>query len=251
MDWNRSENAPKDVEAFFNTITVTKSHVGTFFMTNGCSVGYMGLQDRDPKWVIFSIWDQEGCPTELVESGPLTKTSGFGGEGTGGKSWLEFEWELGVTYSLCVGARPDRDGKTLYSGYFLHPVQGWLLIASFRTKHPTDGPYLCRLGSFIEDWLSEDSNGAIRRECKLGPPLVRLAGRERAEGCIDCRAISQDTRQSRGYLNRHVFQSGDSIAIAIGGDAQHECGTELYCGPLKQADPDQMPDLSAIDALRQ
>jgi len=221
-----------DVESFFNSITVLESHDGTFFMTNGCSVGYTGLQDRSPKWVIFSIWDQPGYPVEIVELGPLTRTEQFGGEGTGGKSWIEFDWRIGETYSFCLASKSDGD-RVRYSGFFLHPTKGWLLIATFRTKHPHDGPYVRCLGSFIEDWLSDACRGGLRRECLFGPALVCLKGTLALAACTECRGISQDTRQFDGYLNRHVYRTGEKIGVAIGGDSCHERGTDLYCGGLE------------------
>ena len=92
-------------------------------MTNGCSAGYLGLQDRDPKWIIFSIWDQPNAPVETIELGPLTKSEPFGGEGTGGKSWIEFDWQIGETYSCRLSTTPDTLNTTwtVFTGEFQHP----------------------------------------------------------------------------------------------------------------------------------
>merc|ERR1712226_262720 len=108
---------------------------GTYYSAINFSAGYMGIQDRDPKWVIFSCWDQPDFPVEKVEVGEHTKVEGFGGEGTGGKSYIEFDWEIGVEYSMCVKCEEGSDGKAKYSGYFMHPDHGWVLIAAFLAKN--------------------------------------------------------------------------------------------------------------------
>jgi len=143
---------------------------------------------------------------------------------------MEYDWVLGRTYSLCMTARPA-DGATLHSGFFSDGGD-WVHLATFRMKHQNDGHHLRRLGSFVEDWLSDGKNGGYRRECLFGPALVRLSGADGLVGCTSCRGISQDTRLPAGYLNRHVYRDGQCIGVAIGGDGEHAHGTDLFCGPL-------------------
>lgn len=224
----------EDVDGFYNSVCVAESTDGTFFMTNGFSVGYMGLQDKSPKWVIFSCWDQPGCPVEVVEQGPLTQTDCFGGEGTGGKSWIEFDWQAGVRYSMCVTSRAGAAGKTIYSGYFMHPQRGWTLVASMQTRHPNDGRFLKGLGSFEEDWLSNDKKGGILRASHLGPALVHYAGAgEDWHSCGRCRGASQDTRQPAGYLNREVKCIERSLLVGVCTGGMNDLLPDLYDGPLQ------------------
>src|SRR5262245_54770317 len=45
--------------AFYNEIKVLESAPGTYFMTNGFSAGYYGIQEsaKSTKVLLFSIWD--------------------------------------------------------------------------------------------------------------------------------------------------------------------------------------------------
>mmetsp|Transcript_70296 Transcript_70296/g.228524 ORF Transcript_70296/g.228524 Transcript_70296/m.228524 type:complete len:289 (-) Transcript_70296:30-896(-) len=191
-------------------------------MTNGFSVGYLGMQDRDPKWIIFSCWDQPDFPVQVVKVGDLANT----------ETWLEYEWELGKEYSFCVKAAPGADSQTVYSGYFMHPQHGWTLIATFNTKHLIEGQCLKGLGSFIEDWLSDENNGGIVRESYLGPALVHYSTAQVWRSCNGCRGASADTRQPAGYLNRMV-QCDGSLVIQIRSGGLDDCDATLYRGPLK------------------
>jgi hypothetical protein len=244
------------VTQFTNSIKILTSHKGTFFMTNGCSAGYLGLQDRDPKWIIFSIWDQPNAPVETIELGPLTKSEPFGGEGTGGKSWIEFDWQIGETYSCRLSTTPDTLNTTwtVFTGEFQHPELGWILIAKFKTKMANNSKHhLSSLSSFLEDWMGQGNGcthpkGEIRRECILGPPMVQIANNETktnpdAESNIlvtSCKGCSADTRQMAGYQNRHVYllETG-LVGVAIGGNGQHEHGTDLYYGELDKTISDE------------
>ena len=64
----------------------------------------MGIQDCSPKspGVLFSIWDNvNGSSDDKVEvlaQGKGMTVQQFGGEGTGGKSFLEYDWKVGETY---------------------------------------------------------------------------------------------------------------------------------------------------------
>mmetsp|Transcript_23900 Transcript_23900/g.74434 ORF Transcript_23900/g.74434 Transcript_23900/m.74434 type:complete len:341 (+) Transcript_23900:39-1061(+) len=208
-----------DADRFYTSVLVTESYDGTYFSAINFSSGYMGIQDRNPKWVIFSCWDQPGYPVEKVEVGKLTKTDCFRGEGTGWKSWIEFDWQLGVTYSMCVKCEEGCGGKTKYSGYFMHPDHGWILIASFLAKNP-EGPCHTvgrKLGAFCEDWLSDSKNGGHRRSCVYGPALIHYASQDSWYSCRSCHGTSNDTRQPIGYLNREVKCHDLAASMCIGG----------------------------------
>lgn len=56
----------------------------------------------------------------------------FGGEGSGGQSYLVYPWQAGVIYRFWLKVTPDGKGNTVYNGYFFdYKVRKWLLIASF------------------------------------------------------------------------------------------------------------------------
>src|SRR5260370_952389 len=86
--------------AFYNEMTVEKSAVGTYFMACGWDKGYFGIQElgNGKKVLIFSVWDAGGDDPKAVAEDKRVKllykdekvrTGRFGGEGTGGQSFLD------------------------------------------------------------------------------------------------------------------------------------------------------------------
>jgi hypothetical protein len=148
--------------AFYNEVTVEKSAEGTYFCACGWDKGYFGIQEQSggKKVVIFSVWDsgqndpkavKEDQRVKLLHKHPKVRTGRFGGEGTGGQSFLDFDWKVGTTYRFIVHARQD-DQRTEYSGYFYAPELGeWLHLITFSTitggKSDLGGYY-----SFVEDF---------------------------------------------------------------------------------------------------
>lgn len=90
---------------WFQRVVPLASAPVTYFSTNGHSFGYGGIQQVDDTTgrVIFSLWDQGGCDTDTdpnCDPDDLAKTvacgkgvtcKGFGGEGTGRKSYYDRE----------------------------------------------------------------------------------------------------------------------------------------------------------------
>lgn len=123
----------------------------TYFMTNGFDNGYAGfqVQEQRRRLILFSIWD----PCEVVEVGPSVQSSRFGGEGTGWKTWLPFDWKTNVVYTVRVTAELETSRSTLYSCFV--DVQGsWQLISRIR-RHGS-GELLNHLHSFLENWSMDD-----------------------------------------------------------------------------------------------
>ena len=141
--WSAPSN-PQAITWLYTEVTVTESAINTYYMTNGFYGGYMGIQDRTPKWVIFSIWDKtstdddpNASPDDLVKliaKGKDVKVTRFGGEGTGGKSYLEYTWNVGQTYQLMVNVRPSAEpDKAIFTGWFRIPeLNIWRMLASFQ-----------------------------------------------------------------------------------------------------------------------
>ena len=123
----------------------------------GKAAGYGGIQGH-PKanLFIFSIWDHDShsAPIRAVHRGGGTLTEGFGGEGTGLKSWnFKIGWSPDVWYTLVSRCWPmddhthfgywRRDGE---SGRWLHLVTMDVATQEARFRGRTD--------AFIEDWLN-------------------------------------------------------------------------------------------------
>lgn len=120
-----SFTVPENTEYFYSEITVPSGHdpVGSYFMANGFSSGYFGIQvnSETERRVLFSVWDSPAGKTTLLKKGGDVIAQDFGGEGTGGQSFLRYDWEPGRSYRFITRARPDGQGNTLYSAWFGTP----------------------------------------------------------------------------------------------------------------------------------
>ena len=114
--------------AFYNEVTPRQSAPGTFFMVCGWNTGYFGLQELGDgkKLVIFSVWDNargddpnavdEDVRVKLLHQDSGVRIGRFGGEGTGGQSFYDLDWQLDQTYRFLVSAKANGN-RTEYSGY--------------------------------------------------------------------------------------------------------------------------------------
>ncbi len=136
-------------------IPVGEDPIGSYFMANGFGQGYMGIQVNGPdeRRVLFSVWDPEdgGGKTTLVKKGPNVVVNDFGGEGTGGQSYLLYPWVAGNTYKFITRVRPDGQGASLYSAWFFAPEDGqWHFIATW--KRPNINTWLTDFYAFAENF---------------------------------------------------------------------------------------------------
>lgn len=158
---------PKDstIAWFYNEITVPVgvNSTNAYYMTNGFSGGYMGIQlnSATERRIIFSVWsnystnDPKEIPADyaitLIKKGKDVFTGEFGNEGSGGHSHLVFPWKQGVTYKMLLGAKSAGD-HTIYTAYFYTPEnRKWNLIARW-DKTKTGGKLLSGLYSFVENF---------------------------------------------------------------------------------------------------
>lgn len=128
----------------------------------GTAAGYAGLQAHpDGHNFICSVWDNPAhtAPITAVHRGPGTKTEGFGGEGTGLKSWnFTLGWDVDAWYTL-VGRCWDVGDHTHLgmwvhseaTGEWTHLVTFDVAVANARFEGGTD--------AFLEDWLDTGENG--------------------------------------------------------------------------------------------
>jgi hypothetical protein len=174
----------KTIEWFYNELTVPegKDPVGSYYMANGFGEGYFGMQVVSPaeRWILFSVWspfstnNPKDIPADqqvgLLAKGKDVQGGEFGGEGSGGKSFLRFPWKAGATYRFLNRAKPDGKGYTIYTGWFFTPESNqWHLIASF--KRPKTDKHLTGVHSFLENFA--DRNGWQGRECHYGNQWAR------------------------------------------------------------------------------
>ncbi|WP_104382861.1 DUF3472 domain-containing protein [Sphingobacterium sp. HMA12] len=145
-------------EWMYNEVIVPAGQdpVGSYYMANGFGQGYFGFQvnSATQRKIIFSVWDpskESDGKTTVVSNGTDVAVSGFGGEGTGGKSNWTFNWSTETTYKFLTRIRPDGLGNTLYSSWFYAPELGtWKYIATF--KRPAISTYITGAYSFLENF---------------------------------------------------------------------------------------------------
>ncbi len=157
---------PANTAYFYNEVKVARGDdpVGSYFMANGFNSGYFGMQVNSAKErrMLFSVWDADnGAKTTLVRKGPDVVDNGFGGEGTGGQSYLVFDWKAGHTYKFITRAQPDGAGNTQFSAWFYAPeTKAWRFIATW--QRPSTNSYLAGVYSFVENF--DDSAGYVGRK---------------------------------------------------------------------------------------
>jgi hypothetical protein len=179
--------------AFYNEVTVRQSAPGTYFMVCGWDKGYFGIQElgNGKKLMLFSVWDsnqnnpnavEKEKRTQLLHQDEGVRIGRFGGEGTGGQSFFDYDWKVGETYRFLVKAKINGQ-RTEYAGYFFVPeTKAWKHLVTFSTL--TGGRPLGGFYAFVEDFkrdrvsttkarLAEFGNGWVMTEEELWVPLNR------------------------------------------------------------------------------
>ncbi len=168
---------------FYNEVTVEKSAEGTYFCVCGFDAGYFGIQEltKGKKVVIFSVWDpgnqndpksvKEEQRVQLIHKDEQVRTGRFGGEGTGGQSFLDYDWKVGETYRFAVHAKLDGN-RTKFAGYFFVPeMKAWKHLVTFSTLHK--GRLLGGYYSFVEDFRRNRVSATHARQAQFGNGWVR------------------------------------------------------------------------------
>jgi hypothetical protein len=173
---------PEGGTAFYNEITVESSAPSTYFMTNGYSGGYYGIQELEDgrKIAIFSIFgpDRGSVPDDKLTSRVLYRI-GYGdfvihGEYAGGPSIrIPFDWEVGQTYATMITNQPDdtpgNHAQIVTAWLNTKPVgqkPNWLKLMTVKTERPAATPLqMTGLYSFIEDFIRDGSftEGRVRQ----------------------------------------------------------------------------------------
>ena len=156
---------------YYNEVTVPENEdkIGSYFMANGFGEGYFGIQvnSASERRVLFSVWSPfdtdnpasipESHKIKMLKKGENVHTGEFGNEGSGGQSYLKYNWKAGTTYKFLLQGFPLNNNTTTYTAYFYAPELGkWLLIASF--NRPETSTYLKRFHSFLENFVPEQGD---------------------------------------------------------------------------------------------
>lgn len=172
--------------AFYVEATVTQSAGGTYFCAAGFNSGYFGIQElaSGKKVVIFSVWDPtagddpkavpDAKRVKQLHQGDGVRVGRFGGEGTGGQSFLDYDWKVGQTYRFLVTAEPDPadDTRVAFAGHFYLPEKkAWKHLVTFSTV--TAKTHLGGYYSFVEDFKRDRQSTQTVRTAEYGNAWVR------------------------------------------------------------------------------
>ncbi len=200
--------ADENVEWFYNEVTVPEKQdvIGSYFMANGFGEGYFGMQvnSANERRILFSVWspfqtdDPKSIPKDkqivMLKKGSDVYTGEFGNEGSGGQSYLKYNWKAGNTYKFLLRGKPSDDSTTTYTAYFFAPeIAEWKLIASF--KRPKTQTYLKKLHSFLENFIPE--TGDQTRKVYFGNQWIRNSSGKWTE--LNQAKFSADATARKGY----------------------------------------------------
>ena len=213
--------AGKSVQWSYSEVTVPvgEDKLGSFFMVNGHSQGYFGMQvnSETERRVLFSIWSAFSTddPSQIPEDYKVTNLGNgtgvtvqdFGNEGSGIQSFIDVDWKAGVTYKFLLKGEPSISGSTDYAGYFFDPEVGdWKLIASLR--RPKTDTYLTGIYSFLENF--QPSAGYLSRKVNFSNQWVYTTDNvwnEMTKGnfTADATAINGDRADYEGGVEGSTF----------------------------------------------
>lgn len=228
--------------AFYNEIKVEKSADGTYFMVCGWSKGYYGIQEKadGKKVLIFSVWDpgsqndpkavKDEQRVKLMHQGEGVRIGRFGNEGTGGQSFLDYDWKVGETYRFMVRAAADGETRTAYSGYFYHPEKKvWLHLVTFSTI--TKGTMLTGLYSFVEDFRRNKISATKEREALFGNGWALAK-----DGKWSALDKARFTADSNPVLNINAKVSDNHFRLGTGGAIKNDDAKLKDTISLKRSD---------------
>lgn len=214
-----------EVVAYYNEVTVRESAVGSYFMVCGWNKGYFGIQElgNGKKLAIFSVWDsdqndpkavQEDHRVKLLHKDEKVRIGRFGGEGTGGQSFFDYDWKNGETYRFLVTAKPD-GLRTEYAGYFYVPEdKAWKHLVTFSTI--TGGKHLGGYYSFVEDFKRDKVSTTKVRQAEFGNGWVQAK-----DGVWQALSKARFTADRNPVTNIDAGIVGGRFFLATGGDTKN------------------------------
>jgi hypothetical protein len=214
-------------DIFYCEVTVQQTAPGTYFMVAGFRMGYFGLQELadHSKVILFSVWEPgeqnnpnttpEDRRVETLSIGPGVRSRRFGGEGTGGQSFYDYDWKVGETYRFAVFSKAIGE-RTAYMGYFYVPEESrWQPMAAFSTL--AGGKQITGCYSFVEDFRRNRISATQARRAAFSNPWVRsLDGRwqdiDRARFTADANPV----------LNIDAGAEAGRFFLATGGETRND-----------------------------
>ena len=222
---------PIEATAFYNELTVEQSSRGSYFMACGFSKGYFGIQElvNGKKVALFSIWEpgQQNNPNATpaerrvreIASGEGVRVKRFGGEGTGGQSFFDYEWKIGQTVRFVVFAKPDGADRTQFAGYlYLPDQQRWQHMATFSTL--SQGHLLRGYYSFVEDFLRNGKSATFVHRASFGNAWVLADTKQGAQWLPLTRTRFTADRTPTDNIDSGAIH--DRFFLQTGGDTKND-----------------------------
>lgn len=195
------------IEWFYNEVTVPEHNdvLASYYMANGFGEGYFGMQANSPteRRILFSVWSPydtqdpklipDSLKIKMLRRGEGVHIGEFGNEGSGGQSYLRYNWKAGITYKFLTQIKPTGDGSSIYTSYFYATDEGrWRLIASF--LRPEIDTYYTRAHSFLENF--DPQQGYLTRKVYFGNQWYRTKSGQWIAGYKS--TFSHDATASKG-----------------------------------------------------
>lgn len=237
-----------DAAVFYNEVKVEQSAEGTYFCVCGFSRGYYGIQELPggKKVILFSVWDpgnqndpnavKDDQRVKLLYQDPSVLVKRFGNEGTGGQSFLNFDWQVGTTYRFMVAARRNAD-RTEYASFFFHPAEAaWKHLVTFSTL--TDDTALRGYYAFVEDFRRNRESTRHTRRATFANPWIR--GTDGAWAAIEAAKFTGD---GNPVTNINAGVKDGQFYLATGGEIMNDDVklNSVMKRPVSKAAPSEPP----------
>jgi len=228
LSYNKPSEISQPAWWFQRVVPKSVSDV-TYFSSNGHAFGYGGIQqvNENNGRVIFSLWDQGGCDQDMGNCDPddLAQTTacgtgvtctGFGGEGTGRKSYFDTSKIPNVDeeYFFVTQANYLGNKRMEYTGYFYaSALGGWKLLSRIQVSTNNAGKWwLSSLYSFVEQWdaikTTED------RAALFGPSyMANTDGQNFYQ--IERGTFDFGTLENHEHVNAWQAGAGEEYAVGI------------------------------------
>ena len=179
----RQDGHPAQAAALYNEVKARTSVPGTYFCAMNFDDGYIGFQEQSNgrKVIIFSIWDPvshgdnpnsvpEEERTKLLKLGENARAGRFGGEGTGGQSFVDYPCEVGENMRFLVCIKKMGPFKEISGFYFNNKTNSWDLISKWKT-HSSKKELSYSVG-FVEDFM-RNFESPRKRAARSSVPALR------------------------------------------------------------------------------
>lgn len=217
----------ENVEWFYNEVVVPEEGdiPSSYYMACGFGEGYFGMQNNSPykRRVLFSVWSPyetdnaseipDSLRVVLLKKGENVTVQDFGNEGSGGQSFMHYEWKAGERCRFLMGVRPDGKGNTVYTAYFYDNTKGkWSLVASFR--RPKISTWYTNAHSFLENF--NPVMGYINRKACYGNQWARTVDGKWVP-VTKARFTCDTTGHQRQRLDYKGGVEGEGFFLSMGG----------------------------------